>query len=214
MRIVLLGAPGSGKGTQAKLLQAALNVPQLSTEDLLREAVRKGNELGRQAESYMTEGKLVPDYLVIALILERMNQDDCAGGFILDGFPRNLNQAQALDDALEVISKPLDRVVGIRIDQKKLVERLVGRRSCPNGHGEWHVKFNPPKVEGRCDECGEELVHREDDHEEKIITRFEAYRRDTEPLIRFYAERGNLATVDGDKDMRELTRDIEAAVNA
>ncbi|MCZ6730171.1 MAG: adenylate kinase [SAR324 cluster bacterium] len=214
MRVIFLGPPGSGKGTQAKRLQSALNIPQLSTGDLLREAVRKGSELGKQAAEFMSAGKLVPDQLVIALILTRMEQDDCSGGFILDGFPRTLAQAQALEDALAAVSKPVQRVIEIRIEQDKLVERLVGRRICPNGHGEWHIRFNPPKQEGRCDTCGEALEHRDDDHEEKIITRFEAYRKDTEPLVQFYTDRGNLAVIDGDRDIEDVTREIATAVGA
>lgn len=210
----MLGAPGSGKGTQAKLLQASHNVPQLSTGDLLREAVHEDSELGRKAHEYMADGRLVPDELVVKLILVRMQEPDCVKGFILDGFPRTLGQAQALKDAFENIGKPITHVIEIKVDQERLVERLVGRRICPNGHGEWHIKFNPPLEQGRCDKCGETLVHREDDHEEQIVTRLEAYHRDTEPLVEFYIGRKKLWTVDGNGAMEGVARQIEAVFSA
>lgn len=206
----MLGAPGSGKGTQAKLLQASHYIPQLSTGDLLREAVHVDSELGRKAHEYMADGRLVPDELVVKLILVRMEEPDCQKGFILDGFPRTLGQAQALRDAFENIGKSITHVIEIKVDQERLVERLVGRRICPNGHGEWHIKFNPPHEQGRCDKCGETLVHREDDYEEQIVTRLEAYHRDTEPLVEFYLGRKKLWTVDGDGEMEDVARQIEA----
>ena len=214
MRVIMLGAPGSGKGTQAKFLQASHNIPQLSTGDLLRKAVQEDNELGRKAHQYMADGRLVPDELVVKLVLARMQEPDCRMGFILDGFPRTLGQAQALREALENIGKPITHVIEIKVDQELLVERLVGRRICPNGHGEWHIKFNPPLEPGRCDKCGEALVHREDDHEEQIVTRLEAYRRDTEPLVEFYIERKKLCTVDGNGGMEGVARQIEAVFSA
>jgi adenylate kinase len=214
MRVVILGPPGSGKGTQSKLLQAKFDIPQLSTGDLLREAVHEESEIGRKAHEYMAAGALVPDDLVIEQILLRLQSQDCAGGFILDGFPRTLAQAEALRDALENIAKPISHVIEIRVDQERLVERLMGRRICPNGHGEWHIRFNPPKVEGRCNTCGEPLVHREDDYEDKIITRLEAYHSDTEPLVDFYAGRGKLSTVDGNADMNEVADQIRAVFSA
>lgn len=206
----MLGAPGSGKGTQAKLLQAAHNIPQLSTGDLLREAVHENTELGRRAHEFMADGRLVPDELVVELILHRMQAPDCEKGFILDGFPRTLGQALALRDAFENIGRPITHVIEIRVDQNRLVERLVGRRICPNGHGEWHIKFNLPRQEGRCDVCGSVLVHREDDYEEQIVTRLEAYHRDTEPLVEFYDGRKKLYSVDGNGEMDEIGRRIEA----
>jgi adenylate kinase len=212
--MIFLGPPGSGKGTQAKRLMEAHGMPQLSTGDLLREAVREGTELGKEAKGYMDAGKLVPDDLVIALIVKRMEQEDCGEGYILDGFPRTVAQAEALERTLTELGKPIDAVVELRIDQAILVERLVGRRICPNGHGEWHVHFNPPQAEGKCDVCGEPLVHREDDHEDKIRTRLEAYSNQTAPLIRFYEERGRLKPVGGEGDMAEIARNIEAIYQA
>jgi adenylate kinase len=208
MRVIFLGPPGSGKGTQAKRMQDAHGLPQVSTGDLLRQAVRDGTELGRQAKEYMNSGGLVPDELVIALLLERIGQADCRSGLILDGFPRTLAQAEALEAALEAKGQPIDAVVNFEIDLGELVGRLVGRRVCPNGHGEWHVRFNPPRTEGRCDVCGEALIQREDDREERIRTRMETYKRDTAPLVEFYRERGLLRTINALGPLEEVTEAI------
>ncbi len=210
MRLIFLGAPGSGKGTQAKRLRDAHGIPQLSTGDLLREAVRQGSNLGKDAEEHIGAGRLVPDELVMALIADRMKQEDCEPGFILDGFPRTVAQAEALESTLSELSRSIDAVVEIRVDQGKLIERLVGRRICPKGHGEWHIRFNPPRVEGKCDVCGEKLTHREDDYEDTIRTRLEAYRNLTAPLIDYYQGRGLLRPVNGEGDMDEIAKEIEA----
>lgn len=208
MRVIFLGPPGSGKGTQAKRMQEAHGLPQVSTGDLLRQAVRDGTELGRQAKGSMDSGGLVPDELVIALLLERIGQADCRNGLILDGFPRTRAQAEALEAALEAKGQPIDAVVNFEIDLGELVERLVGRRVCPNGHGEWHVRFNPPRTAGRCDVCGEALIQREDDREERIRTRMETYKRDTAPLVEFYRERGLLRTINALGPLEEVTEAI------
>ncbi len=212
MRVIFLGPPGSGKGTQAKRLQEAQGIPQVSTGDLLRQAVRDQTELGREAQGYMDAGKLVPDSLVIALLLERIQAGDCAGGFILDGFPRTVPQAEALDAALAEQGRPIDTVVNFVIDLGRLVERLVGRRVCPGGHGEWHVRFNPPQRDEVCDVCGAALIQREDDQEDRIRTRMEAYRADTEPLIAFYREHGVLQDIDALGELDTVTAQIEAVV--
>lgn len=212
MRVIFLGPPGSGKGTQAKRLQQTQSIPQVSTGDLLRKAVREGTALGREAKGYMDAGGLVPDRLVIDLLLERIGESDCSHGFILDGFPRTVAQAEALEEALQARSKPIDAVVNFEIDPAKLVERLVGRRVCPQGHGEWHVQFNPPRSEGHCDVCGAALIQREDDHEDRIRARMEAYRKDTEPLIGYYRQRGLLHDVDALAAMEAVAGQIEAAV--
>jgi len=211
MRLIFLGPPGSGKGTQAKRLTERLGIPQLSTGDLLRAAVRDGTELGLKAKRYMDAGELVPDEVVIGLILERMQQPDCDNGFILDGFPRTKAQAEALEQALQEKGRPIDAVIDFEINPELLVERLTGRRICPNGHGEWHVKFNPPKEPGKCDVCGAELIQREDDREDRIKTRLEAYRRDTEPLREFYAQRGLLRAITADGEMGRISKQIEQA---
>lgn len=212
MRLIFLGAPGSGKGTQAKILQDARGLAQLSTGDLLRAAVKEGSELGREASTFMNAGVLVPDKVMIALILKRMAQLDGGGGYILDGFPRTQAQAQALEEALDELGQPIDAVIELKIDQAKVLERLLGRRICPNGHGEWHVVFNPPTREGRCDFCGEPLVHRDDDHEEQILTRLDEFHQLTEPLSKYYAERGILRQVDASTGMEEIAKAIEAIV--
>jgi adenylate kinase len=214
MRVIFLGPPGAGKGTQAKRTQDRYRIPQLSTGDLLRAAVKAGSPLGRQARTFMDAGKLVPDDLVVALIVERMKQPDCENGFILDGFPRTAGQAQALEKELKKAKAPIDVVINFAIDPERLIERLTGRRICPNGHGEYHIRFSPPKVTGKCDVCGAELVHRPDDHEEQIRTRMEAYTRDTEPLIGFYRSRGVLHSVDAEGEIGAVTRAIDAALEA
>lgn len=212
MRLIFLGPPGSGKGTQAKRLGQSRGIPQLSTGDLLRSAARGGTELGKKAKSFMDAGKLVPDDLVIELILERMTQDDCRDGFILDGFPRTLVQAEALDRALRKLHMAIDAVINFEINPAVLLERLTGRRVCPNGHGEWHIRFHPSTVAGFCDVCHALLVQREDDQEDRIRTRMEMYRKDTEPLKQYYAERGLLKTVQAEGDVAAITQQIEAAL--
>ncbi|MCH8885059.1 MAG: adenylate kinase [SAR324 cluster bacterium] len=209
MRVIFLGPPGSGKGTQAKRLVASHGIPQISTGDLLREAVRDDTPLGREANGYMTAGNLVPDRLVIALLLERIRRPDCGGGFILDGFPRTLAQAEALEEALKEKAQPVEVVVNLEIDTGEVVERLIGRRVCPNGHGEWHIRFNPPKEANRCDRCGDPLIQREDDQEESIRTRMEAYSRDTKPLIDYYRNQGLLHTIDALGNLDQVTGKIE-----
>ncbi len=212
MRLVFLGPPGSGKGTQAKRLGQSQGIPQLSTGDLLRSVARSGTGLGRKAQTYMDAGKLVPDNLVIELILERMTHDDCKHGFILDGFPRTQVQAEALDRALRTRHIPIDAVIDFEINPEVLLERLTGRRVCPNGHGEWHIKFHPSVVAGFCDVCHALLVQREDDQEDRIRIRMEMYRKDTEPLKQYYAQRQQLRTIQAEGDVAAITQQIEAAL--
>ncbi|MDH4225145.1 MAG: adenylate kinase [Deltaproteobacteria bacterium] len=213
MRMILLGPPGSGKGTQAKRLTQRYGIPQLSTGDLLRQAVKEKTAAGIEAAEYMQVGKLVPDSLVIALITRRLEQDDGKNGFILDGFPRTVAQAKALEPELKKRGTPVDVVLNFEIDLDRLVERLMGRRICPNGHGEYHIQFNPPKREGRCDVCNEALIHRDDDHEDKIITRMKAYQDQTAPLIQFYEKMGTLMSVQAEGELDEIEGKIKKLLN-
>jgi adenylate kinase len=193
--IILLGAPGSGKGTQAKKISAQFSIPQISTGDMLREAVKNGTEMGIRAKSYMDQGGLVPDEVVVGIVRERLKAPDCREGFILDGFPRTIHQAEELDRVLRELGKEITIVLSLDVDENALMERLCGRRTCPGCGAMYHVKFNPPGAEGKCDKCGGELVQREDDREETIRTRLANYRKSTEPLIGYYKGRGRIRSV-------------------
>jgi adenylate kinase len=197
MNLVLLGPPGAGKGTQAKRLAARFGIPQVSTGDILRKAVKDGTELGKQAGPIMTAGKLVPDDLVVGIVRERLLQPDAGAGFILDGFPRTIPQAEKLEQALASFKKKLEAVISLEVPIDTLVERISGRRSCPRDGSVYHIVQNPPRREGFCDLCGASLVQREDDKPEAVRTRMEAYAADTAPLKDFYARRGLLQVVDG-----------------
>jgi len=195
MRVVLLGAPGSGKGTQAKMLVQKYGIPQISTGDLLREAAARGTELGLQAKATMDAGQLVSDDVVLGMIRERIRNPDTARGFVLDGFPRNLAQASALDNLLNAAEQPLDVAVLLNVDFDILMQRLTGRRTCGTCGRVYNVYTTPPKLEGRCDVCGGALRSRADDNEETIGNRLKVYQRETAPLIDLYTKRGLLETV-------------------
>jgi len=197
MNLILLGPPGAGKGTQAKMLYAEFKIPQISTGDILREAARNGTELGKQAKPLMDAGKLVPDELVVGIVQERLKAPDCAHGFILDGFPRTIPQAEALDQALVKLGKKIDGVISLEVPEAKLVERISGRRSCPNDGSVYHVYQNPPKRAGFCDRCNAGLIQRDDDKEDKVKERLVAFARQTAPLKELYAKSSLLKTVDG-----------------
>ncbi|MCX5724663.1 MAG: adenylate kinase [Nitrospirae bacterium] len=196
MRVVFLGAPGVGKGTQAEQLAAQYQVAKISTGDLLREAVRNQTELGREAKNYMDQGQLVPDAVVIGLVREKLSDVSCANGFVLDGFPRTVPQAEELGKALASKAMALDRVVNFQVSREDVVRRLSGRRSCPKCQATFHMDFAKPKVEGFCDRCGESLVQRSDDRREAIETRLKVYDEQTAPLVRYYEERKLLSPVD------------------
>lgn len=208
MNLILLGAPGAGKGTQAKIIMEKYGIPQISTGDMLREAVAKGTELGKKAREYMTQGKLVPDDIVVSIVKERLSQKDCETGFILDGFPRTLAQAEALDKILEEMGKRIDAVINVNVPEDEVVKRIVYRRTCKRCGAIYHLIYNPPKKEGICDKCGGELYQREDDKEETVRERYRVYKKNTEPLIDYYRKKGILYDVDGTKDIEGVKREI------
>lgn len=214
MRIVLLGAPGSGKGTQAKLLVEKYKIPQVSTGDLLRAAVTAGTELGKKAKTVMDRGELVPDELVLGMIQERLAQDDAKAGFILDGFPRNIPQAQALDALLARIAQPLQLSLLIDVDQEVLLKRLTGRRTCASCGQMYNVYFSPSEVSGRCDKCQGPLQQRSDDNESTIRNRLQIYEAQTAPLIAYYKAQGKLRTVRGVGSINEIFRAVSDIVEA
>ncbi len=214
MIILLLGPPGSGKGTQSKFLIEKLGIPQLSTGDMLRQAIKSGNELGVKAESFMKKGALVPDSLVLELIRERMKQADAAKGFILDGFPRNENQAKALDEILSSEKKNITSVVALQVEPKELISRLSGRRTCKSCGAGFHVDFQPSKVFGKCDKCAGELIQRPDDSPSVIEERLNVYRSQTEPLLNYYSKQKLLKTISGEGETNEVLHRILEAVKA
>jgi adenylate kinase len=208
MNLILLGPPGAGKGTQAKIIMDKYGIPQISTGDMLREAVAKGTELGKKAKKYMTEGKLVPDEIVIGIVKERLKQKDCEKGFILDGFPRTLAQAEALDRIMGEMGKKIDAVINVNVPEEEVVRRIAYRRTCKNCGAIYHLIYNPPKRPGICDKCGGELYQREDDKEETVRERYRVYKKNTEPLIEYYKKKGILFDVDGTKDIEGVKREV------
>jgi len=212
MDLILFGPPGAGKGTQAQRLLAAYGTPQISTGDILRQAVKDGTPAGRQAKPLMEAGKLVPDALVISIVEERLKRADCQAGFVLDGFPRTVAQAEALDAMLTSLGRRIDHVLSLEVPLEMVVERLTGRRCCPADGRVYHVTEAPPKAAGVCDACGSALVQRPDDREEVVRARQLTYRRDTEPLKAFYAKRGLLRSVDGTGTPDEVFARIQAAL--
>ncbi len=209
MRLVLLGPPGAGKGTQAQWLKERYGIPQLSTGDMLREAVARGTEVGRQAKAVMERGELVSDAIINAIVAERIDQPDCAEGFVLDGFPRTIAQAEALDSMLAARGQKLDAVIEIRVEVEALVERIAGRFACAKCGAGYHDRFKRPKVEGVCDVCGStEFTRRKDDNAGAVRTRLQAYEAQTAPLLPYYRERGLLRTVDGMLPIAEVTAAI------
>ena len=201
MNIVLLGAPGAGKGTQAEIVSKKLDIPTISTGNIIREAIKNGTEMGLSAKSYIDAGKLVPDEVVIGIIKDRLDKDDCKNGFILDGFPRTIPQAKALDE----MGVKIDVVLNIEVSDEDIVNRMSGRRTCPKCGSTYHIEFNPTKAEGVCDNCGTELTVRKDDHPDVVKSRLDVYHSETEPLKAFYEEKGILRTVVGQKELKDTT---------
>ena len=213
MRLILLGPPGAGKGTQAKMLKEKFGIPQISTGDILRKAVSNDTELGKKAKAYMGDGQLVPDGIVIELIKEKIKEDDCAGGFILDGFPRTIVQAEKLGETLEEMKLGIDAVIDFEVDPQELIVRLTGRRSCSNCGAMFHDETRPPEKTGVCDHCGSKLYQRPDDNKETILKRLEVYENETAPLKEFYRKQGNLKTVEGRGSAEEIFSQVCALIS-
>lgn len=212
MRLVLLGAPGAGKGTQAKKLIEKYGIPQISTGDLLRAAVAGGTPLGKEAKGYMDKGELVPDSVVLGMVEERLKKDDCKKGYILDGFPRNTAQAEALDKMLGKLGMPLTAAVSVDVPKEDLMKRLTGRRTCKKCGQMYNVYFSPPAKEGVCDKCGGDLFQRDDDKEETIKKRLEVYDAQTAPLIDYYGKKGILKSVEGKGNIDDIFKKMVAAI--
>jgi adenylate kinase len=203
MKIIMLGAPGAGKGTQAKMLAEKYSIPHISTGDIFRANIKEGTDLGKKAKEYMDKGILVPDELVVDLVMDRFKADDCKNGYILDGFPRTIPQAEALDSALAAVGEKMDYAINVEVPDENIVNRMSGRRACVGCGATYHIKYNPTKVEGICDVCGKELVIRKDDEPATVISRLETYHKTTAPLVDFYAKQGKLVTVHGTNSVSE-----------
>ncbi|MFV0342641.1 MAG: adenylate kinase [Anaerocolumna sp.] len=201
MKIIMLGAPGAGKGTQAKRIADKYTIPHISTGDIFRANIKNGTELGNKAKAYMDQGLLVPDELVVDLVVDRVKQEDCANGYVFDGFPRTIPQAEALDNALKAINEKIDYAVNVEVPDDNIVNRMAGRRACVTCGATYHLVHIPTKVEGICDVCNNELVLRDDDKPETVLKRLNVYHDQTQPLIDYYQNKGILVEVDGTKDM-------------
>ncbi len=214
MRLILLGPPGSGKGTQAKFIVEKFGIPHISTGDIFRQNIKDGTPLGVKAKSFIDKGQLVPDEVTIEIVEDRIKQDDCKSGFMLDGFPRTVGQAEALAKVLKSLGESLDHVININVADKALVERLTGRRVCLTCGASFHVVFNPPKKEGICDYCSAELIQRADDNVETVSSRLEVYSNQTKPLIDYYEKIGLLRSIEGEKDINDVFGDIVKALGS
>lgn len=212
MRLILLGAPGSGKGTQATMLHEKLNIPHISTGDIFRSNIKGGTELGKLAKSYIDKGQLVPDSVTIDIVKDRLQQDDCKNGFILDGFPRTIPQAEYLEEALANMGIALDVALNIHVDDSEIIKRMSGRRVCPGCGMSYHLIYNPPKEAATCDGCKAGIVQREDDREETVVSRLKVYHEQTEPLIEFYEGKGKLVTVVGREKVEDTSKEVLKAL--
>ena len=208
MKIIMLGAPGAGKGTQAIKIAEKYNIPHVSTGDIFRANIKGGTELGMEAKSYMDKGQLVPDELTVRILLDRVAKDDCKNGYVLDGFPRTIAQADALDKAVTELGESVDYAINVDVPDENIVNRMGGRRACVKCGATYHLQYAAPKTEGVCDTCGGELTQRADDKPETVLERLNVYHEQTQPLIDFYAERGILKNVDGTQDMNKVFADI------
>jgi len=208
VNLLIMGPPGAGKGTQAEVLARELNITNISTGDMFRAAIKEGTEMGRKAKEYMDMGELVPDSVVVGIIKDRLSQADCARGFLLDGFPRTVVQAEALEETLKTMGRTLDGVINIFVPREKIVDRLTGRRICRDCGASYHVQYNPPAKDDVCDACGGELYQRSDDNETVVNNRLDIYESKTQPLIDYYAKRNLLKSVNGDQDIKKVLGDI------
>lgn len=204
MKIIMLGAPGAGKGTQAKMIADKYTIPHISTGDIFRANIKNGTELGMKAKTYMDQGLLVPDELVVDLIMDRFKEADCANGYVLDGFPRTIPQAEALDNALNAIGEKVDYAINVEVPDENIVRRMSGRRACVGCGATYHIVYNPTKTEGVCDRCEKELILRDDDKPETVEKRLNVYHEQTQPLINYYDGKGVLKEVDGTVDMNDV----------
>ncbi len=214
MKIIMLGAPGAGKGTQAKMIADRYGIPHVSTGDIFRANIKNGTKLGMEAKQYMDKGLLVPDELTVKILLDRVAQDDCRNGYVLDGFPRTIPQAEVLDKALGELGEKIDHAIDVDVPDENIVRRMSGRRACLSCGATYHIEHVPPKKEGICDVCGQELVLRDDDKPETVQKRLNVYHEQTQPLIEFYQAKGVLKTVDGTKDMKDVFAAIEKILGA
>ncbi len=204
MKIIMLGAPGAGKGTQAKMIAEKYKIPHISTGDIFRANIKEGTELGKEAKSYMDKGALVPDELTVKILLDRVAKDDCKNGYVLDGFPRTIPQAEVLEEALNKLGDKVDYAIDVDVPDENIVRRMGGRRACVTCGATYHIEHVPPKQEGICDKCGSELILRDDDKPETVSKRLKVYHEQTQPLIDFYTKKGILKTVDGTVDMMDV----------
>lgn len=212
LNLILMGLPGAGKGTQAEKINEIYNIPHISTGDMFRLAIKEGTELGKKAKEYMDQGALVPDEVTIGIVKERLSKDDCKEGFMLDGFPRTIAQAEALQDILRDLNEDIDYVINVEVPEEKLVERLTGRRVCPTCGTTYHLVYNPPKEAGICDKDGSELIQRDDDKPETVKKRLSVNIEQAQPLLDFYKEKGYLVTVNGDQDINDVFHDIQSKI--
>lgn len=204
MKIIMLGAPGAGKGTQAQMIADKYNIPHVSTGDIFRENVKNGTELGLEAKKYMDKGLLVPDELTVKILLDRVAKNDCKNGYVLDGFPRTIPQAEVLDKAIAELGDKIDYAINVDVPDENIIRRMSGRRACLACGATYHVEHIPPKQEGICDKCGSKLVQRDDDKEDTVKNRLDVYHKQTQPLIDYYTKKGVLRTVDGTLDMKDV----------
>ena len=212
MKLLIMGPPGAGKGTQAEMLVKELKITHISTGDMFRAAIKEGTEMGKKAKEYMDKGELVPDSVVVGMVRDRLSQPDCVNGFLLDGFPRTIAQAEALDETFKEMGFVPDAVINIAVPREKLMERLTGRRICRDCGASYHMVFNKPKVEGKCNSCGGELYQRDDDNEVAVGNRLDIYEAQTQPLIDYYAKQGILKDINGDQDIKQVLADTLAAI--